>query len=60
MRLNMYKTKSDLIRMGLEIIYVLAFSYNMYLFWMQLKERNTYYKRWQTLEVDTLSEVEKK
>ena len=40
MRLNMYETGSDFLRLGLEIIYVLALLYNIFRFRKNMRERN--------------------
>lgn len=40
MRLSMYETDSDFLRLALEIIYVLALLYNILRFKKNIKERN--------------------
>lgn len=55
----MYRRASDFVRMAFEILYVVLLAYNMLLFIRQLRRRNEQYKRWQILEVDSLSEVER-
>lgn len=60
MRLSMYRTAGDFLRLTAEIAYVILLSYNIYVFIKKIKVRNLQYKRWQAVEIDSLTDVEKK
>lgn len=60
MRLDMYRTRSDLVRLGFEALYVLLLLYNMFVFLRRLVDKGRRYRQWRRLEVDSLSDVERR
>ena len=60
MRLNMYRNTADFIRLTAEIAYIILLCYNVSMFCKKIKLRNFQYNRWKAIEIDSLTDVEKK
>jgi len=60
MLLNQYKTLMNKVRLGLECLYVILLLYNIFIFMKKVIKKNTQYKRFFKVEIDCLSEIEKK
>ena len=55
MRLGLYNTRTDYARCTFEIIYLILLAYNIVLYGRKLREKLNSYKKWQILEVDSLT-----
>jgi len=60
MRLDMYKTRTDMVRLGFEALYVLLLLYNMFIFLRKLVGKGRSYQKWRRIEIDSLSEIERR
>ena len=49
-----------MIRLGFEVLYVVLLLYNMIIFFRKLINKGRQYDRWKRIEIDSLSEIERR
>lgn len=60
MKLNQYQSSQDMVRLGLELVYCVLLVGNIVIFLRKILNKNSQYNRWKKLEIDSLSEIERK